>query len=300
MKILRTPDSCFENLPDYDFEPHYAVIRDEDGTELRIHYIDEGPKDAEPILLMHGNPTWVYLYRHMVKGLLKTGRRVIAVDLVGCGRSDKPSKRKDYTLARHHDWTAKWIEAMDLNKITLFCQDWGGTIGLAMVARFPDRFDRVIVSNSGVPIGDGGNKLLRNWQRIMKIIPGFPWNMAARKAFRGRVTDAEFAAYKAPFPSRKYEAGILKFPQLITVFSDNPELHLNLEVWFKLAAFDKPLLTLFGDKDPVAGNMQKPLVDHIPGARGQKHRTLTNVGHFCQQEVPDELVESIVSFLEVS
>ena len=144
MKILRTPDACFDNLPDYDYQPHYTTIRDEDGTEIRIHHIDEGPRDAEPILLMHGNPTWAYLYRKMIPGLLKSGRRVIAVDLVGLGRSDKPANKSDYTLARHYRWMSDWMVAMDLKHITLFCQDWGGTIGLSMVTEHPERFDRVI------------------------------------------------------------------------------------------------------------------------------------------------------------
>ena len=300
MKVLRTPDSRFENLPGYNFEPHYTTIVDGDGTEIRIHYIDEGPRDAEPILLMHGNPSWCYLYRKMIPGLLKAGRRVIAVDLVGCGRSDKPAKRKYYTQARHVDWMSKWLVAMDLKHITLFCQDWGGTIGLNLVADFPERFDRVIASNTGLPMGEGGNRLLRNWQAIMKVFPAFPLRTAMKKSIREPgFSEQEFKAYKAPFYRLSYQAGILKFPQLIAVFPDNPGVPQNKKAWEKLKQFEKPFLTLFGDKDPVTRGGHKSMIKHIPGAQGQAHKIIKGGGHFIQEDKPDELVAEIVPFLDV-
>ena len=252
MKVLRTPDSQFENLMDYDFPPTYTTIQDVDGTHIRIHSVDVGPKDADPILLMHGNPTWSYLYRHMIKALEKTGRRVIALDLVGCGRSDKPAKRKYYTLARHHDWYCKWLEANNLDNITLVCQDWGGTLGLKLVAKYPERFARVFATNTGLPTGQGGSKLLKWWLRLMKFAIAFPWKYAFEANFvKTKPTHDEMKAFRAPFPSRKYQAGIVKFPQLIAIFPNNPGVTANREAWAGLASFDKPFLTVFGNKDPV-------------------------------------------------
>jgi haloalkane dehalogenase len=301
MKVLRTPDSCFEGLPDFDYEPHYTTINADDGTPLRIHHIDEGPADAEPILLMHGNPTWSYLYRHMIPGLLKTGRRVIALDLVGCGRSDKPAQKKDYTLARYCDWLTQWLLANDLKNITLFCQDWGGIIGLHLVAHHPERFDRIIAANTGLPIGKGANQFLRVWPAVMRYAPSFPWRLAFRKVLQRQLTVKEFAAFeRAPFPARKYQAGIKKFPALLTVFPDHPEVEINRETWARLKSFDKPFLTLYGDRDPVTRGYEKIIQRYVPGAQGQAHKIIEGGGHFIQEEFPDVLVEEITKFLEVN
>ena len=299
MKVLRTPDEQFVNLPDYDFAPTYTHIKDEDGTDIRIHSIDIGPKDAKPILLMHGNPSWSFIYRYIIKGLIPTGRRIIAVDLVGCGRSDKPAKRQYYSLARHQEWLSKWLLANELQDITLVCQDWGGTLGLKLVADFPERFERVLASNTGVPIGDGSNTFLRWWLRLMKIAPSFPWKIAFKPNFASKqLSTREFQAYLAPFPSRKYQTGICKFPQLITVFADHPELANNKKVWEKLGQFSKPFLTVFGDKDPVTAGVAKKLQRHIPGCKGQDHQTLEGVGHFSPEEAPDALIKHITAFLQ--
>lgn len=300
MKVLRTPDACFEGLPDYNYQPHYTTVQADDGTPLRFHYIDEGPADAEPIVLIHGNPTWSYLYRHMIPELLKTGRRVIALDLMGCGRSDKPSSKSDYTLARHCDWMQQWLIANDLKNITLFCQDWGGTLGLNLVANHPERFDRVIASNTGVPTGTGGNRWLRIWLAAMRYAPFFPWRLAFRKTLLREMTLQEYAAFeKAPFPARKYQAGIIKFPALITVFPDHPEVDINRDTWRKLKSFDKPFLTLFGNRDPVSKGFEKAIQRSIPGAHGQAHKIIDGGGHFIQEDKPAELVAEIIPFLEV-
>lgn len=298
MEILRTPDERFENLPDYAFAPHYQTVRDEDGTEIRIHCVDEGPRDAEPILLMHGNPTWAYLYRKMIPALLKTGRRVIAVDLVGCGRSDKPADKADYTLARHYDWMSKWLMAMDLQQITLFCQDWGGTIGLYLASQFPERFARVIASNTGLPLGEGESEFMKMWVGMMQAASDFPWPML-EAGMTVKPSPEELAAYHAPFPTNAYEAGIIKFPLLIAVQVDNPGAPLNREAWVRLANFDKPFLTIFGDLDPVAKGWDKRAHKHIPGAKGQAHHTIPDASHFIQEDAPAELVERIAAFLAV-
>ncbi|MFO0350498.1 MAG: haloalkane dehalogenase, partial [Alphaproteobacteria bacterium] len=208
MKILRTPDDRFVNLPDFNYVPHYTTVRDQDGTEIRIHHIDEGPRDGKPILLMHGNPTWSYLYRKMIGPLAAAGHRVIAVDLVGCGRSDKPAAKSDYTLARHYDWMSKWLTAMNLKDITLFCQDWGGTIGLYLVSAHPERFARVIASNTGLPEGQGESEFMKMWVGMMRAATTFPFPMLPQGMVH-KLTDAEFAAYMAPFPTDEHMSCII-------------------------------------------------------------------------------------------
>lgn len=299
MRLLRTPDDRFDDLPDFPYVPRYTTVRDEDGTEIRIHHVDEGPPGAEPILLMHGNPTWSFLYRRMIPGLLKTGRRVIAVDLVGCGRSDKPAAKSDYTLARHYDWMSKWLTAMDLNNITLFCQDWGGTIGLHLVSLHPERFDRVIAANTGLPLGEGESDFMKMWVGMMREATEFPWHMLTAGMTR-KLTDAEIAAYRAPFPTSEYESGIIQFPVLIAVQVDNPGAPLNREAWGRLASFDKPFLTLFGELDPVSRGWEKRAQEYFKGARDQDHRIIAGASHFIQEDAGAELVDHITRFLSVS
>lgn len=299
MKVLRTPDSQFENLEGYDFEPTYTTIYDEDGTELRFHSVDIGPRDADPIVLIHGNPTWSYIYRDVIKDLIPTGRRIIALDLMGCGRSDKPAKRKYYNLARHCDWMEKWLLSNDLKNITLVCQDWGGILGLKLVADFPERFDRVLATNTGIPTGNGGNTYLRWWLRLTKFIPSFPWNLAFKKVFVSKKLNKEqYKGFLAPFPKIKYQAGICKFPQLITVFPEHPELAINQETWQKLKTFNKPFLNVYGNRDPITRGTSKFHQKHIPGCAGLEHVTLEGIGHFSPEEAPQELVVHITQFLD--
>lgn len=299
MQILRTPDECFANLPGWPFAPHYTTIDAGDGTPLRIHCVDEGPRDAAPILLMHGNPSWSYLYRHMIPGLVAGGHRVVAVDLVGLGRSDKPADRADYTQQAHVAWMTAWLEAMDLRHVTLFCQDWGGTIGLHLVANHPERFDRVIAANTGIPLGEGETDFMKMWVSMMQDATEFPWMMFAQGMTR-QVPEEELAAYRAPFPEPRYEAGILKFPSLIAVQPDNPGVPRNLAAWEKLKDFRKPFLTLWGQKDPVARGADKRMHAHIPGCEGQPHHRFPDANHFLQEDVPAELVEHTLRFIEAT
>ena len=304
MKVLRTPDSQFADLPDYDFTPNYTSVTDADGTVLRMHSVDVGPRDADPILLIHGNPTWSYLYRHMIPLLQRSGRRVIAVDLIGCGRSDKPARRKDYTLERHKEWIIQWLLANDLHNITLFCHDWGVTFGLDLVARYPERFARVAISNSTLPTATESQRsqILRLWLRVMKFAVRFPWSWAFKGAFKrtGGIPEAVFRAYRAPFPGFRYEAGIVKFPQLITIYPEHPELASNVESWNLLGDFDKPVITLFGDKDPISRGFEKELQAHIPGCAQQDHKILQGVGHFSPEEVPEELAALLLEFIRAT
>lgn len=299
MKVLRTPDERFANLPGFSYAPHYLTIRDEDGTELRVAYIDEGPREAEPILLMHGNPTWSYLYRKMIPGLLATGRRVIAIDLPGTGRSDKPAERSDYTLARHYDWASKWFTALSLSNITLFCQDWGGTIGLYLVSKYSERFARVVASNTGMPTGEGESDFMKMWVGMMAVATEFPWPML-ESGMVTKLSEAEIAAYRAPYPTSAYEYCLITWPSLITVQPDNPGLPLNVAAWERLQTFEKPFLTLFGALDPVGRGWETRAQAKIPGARGQDHQIIPNAHHFIQEDVADELVRRISAFLSVN
>jgi haloalkane dehalogenase len=299
MKVLRTPDERFASLPGYPWAPNYLTIRDEDGTDLRVHYIDEGPRDAEPILLLHGNPTWSYLYRRMIPGLLATGRRVIAIDLPGTGKSDKPADRADYTLARHYDWASKWFGALDLSNVTLFCQDWGGIIGLWLVSKYPERFARVVASNTGMPVGEGESDFMKMWVGMMSVATEFPWPML-ESGMVTKLTEAEVAAYRAPYPSSEYEYCLITWPSLITVQPTNPGLPLNLAAWDRLQKFDKPFLTLYGELDPVGRGWETRAQAKIPGAKGQDHQIIPNAHHFIQEDVADELVARITKFLDVN
>lgn len=299
MEIRRTPDERFATLEGYSYKPNYTEIVDADGTRLRINHVDEGPRDGKPILMIHGNPTWSYLYRKMIDPLVAAGHRVIAVDLVGCGRSDKPLLKSDYTLARHYDWMSKWLKAVDLKNITLFCQDWGGTIGLYLVSAHPEEFDRVIASNTGVPEGQGESEFMKMWVGMMKAATTFPFPMLPQGMVH-KLTEGEFAAYMAPFPSDEYMSGIISFPILIAVQPDNPGVPLNKKVWQGLEKFDKPFLTLFGELDPVAKGADINMQKRIPGAKGQAHHVFANAHHFIQEDVPEGLVEHMLRFIETT
>jgi haloalkane dehalogenase len=297
MKLLRTPDERFAGLEGYAFEPRYSEVVDEDGNAIRIHHLDEGPRDASPILLMHGNPTWSYLYRKWIPSLTAAGHRVVCVDLVGCGRSDKPAERSDYTQARHVDWLSKWLTGMDLRDVSLFCQDWGGTLGLHLVAEHPERFARVVASNTGMPLGGGESKFMKMWVGMMRDATQFPMDQMLPSGMTHAITPGELAAYKAPFPDPSYEAGICQFPLLIAVQPDNPGVAQNRVAWEKLARFEKPFLTLWGALDPASGNAYKGLQAHIPGAADQPHHVLPDASHFLQEDAPEELVQRVLEFI---
>lgn len=297
MDILRTPDSRFEGLTDYPFAPHYADITDADGTVLRLHYVDEGPRDAAPILLMHGEPSWSYLYRKFVPPLVEAGHRVIAPDLIGFGKSDKPAARTDYTYERHVAWMTQWLTGLDLKNITLFCQDWGGLIGLRLVAAFPDRFARLIVGNTGLPIGIGWSEGFDNWLRFSQNVPEFPAGHILQTATTRTLSDAEMAAYDAPFPDESYKEGARQFPTLVPVTPEHASVAENKAAWEVLSRFDKPVVTCFSDMDPVTKGGEKQFIDRIPGAKGQPHRIVENAGHFLQEDKPEELVRLILEFV---
>jgi haloalkane dehalogenase len=293
MKILRTPDERFAGLADYAFAPHWMDIASGAGGALRIHSVDEGPRDAAPVLMMHGEPSWSYLYRHMVPALAAKGHRAVAPDLAGFGKSDKPSEQADYTYERHVKWMSDWLTATNLTGITLFCQDWGGLIGLRLVAAFPERFARVVVANTGLPIGTGRSEGFKQWLEFSQSVPVLPvGEIVSMGTVRG-LSAAEKAAYDAPFPDESYKACARKFPTLVPITPEHASVAENKEAWKVLERFDKPFLTAFSDSDPVSKGGERIFQDRVPGTKGQAHVTVAGAGHFLQEDKPAELADLI-------
>lgn len=293
MDFLRTPDERFADLPDFPFAPHYVDV---DG--LRMHYLDEGPPDGEVVLLLHGEPSWSYLYRRMIPVLTRAGLRAVAIDLVGFGRSDKPTRREDYTYQAHVDWTWAAIEAIGLTDITLVCQDWGGLIGLRLVGEHPERFARVVAANTVLPTGDldPGEAFLA-WQKFSQESPDFPVGKIIGGACVGKLAPEVAAAYDAPFPDESFKAGARQFPILVPTRPDDPASAANRAAWEVLRTFDKPFLCAFSDSDPITRAAEPLLRKQIPGAEGQTHVTITEAGHFLQEDNGVELAEAVVQFV---
>ncbi|MGM0564691.1 MAG: haloalkane dehalogenase [Pseudomonadota bacterium] len=294
MRILRTPENRFANLRGYPFLPHYVTI---DGL-LRMHYVDEGQSDDSVVLMLHGEPSWSYLYRHMIPVCAKAGHRVIAPDLIGFGKSDKAADIGDYSYQLHVDWMHSFLNQLDLRHITLVCQDWGSLIGLRLAAEQPERFDRIVVANGMLPTGDekipAAFKLWQNFARYT------PWLPIARIVELGsaRTFDGEIRrAYDAPFPSPAYKAGTRAFPVLVPTTPDNPASEANRQAWEVLKRWRKPLLTAFSDGDPITRGGDRYLQKRIPGAQGQAHITLPG-GHFLQEDSGPALARAINQFIQ--
>jgi haloalkane dehalogenase len=297
MKLLRTPDSRFAGLPDYPFSPHYMVIRDADGTEIRLHYIDEGPRDAAPVLLLHGEPSWSFLYRKMITGLVAKGHRVVAPDLIGFGKSDKPTEQSDYTFERHVSWMSGWLTRLDLKNVTFFGQDWGGLIGLRLVAAFPDRFARFVVANTGLPVGTGMTEGFQQWLTFSQSVPELPIGEILAMGTKTGLSDAVKAAYVSPFPDETFKAGARRFPALVPVTPEHASVAENKAAWEVLSKFSKPVLTLFSDSDPITKGGERVFLECVPGTKGQAHTIIKDAGHFLQEDAPDELVAHIHRFI---
>lgn len=295
MKILRTPDDRFENLPDYAFAPHYVNIQD----GLRLHYVDEGPRDGRVVIMMHGEPSWSFLYRHMISAVSKAGYRVLAPDLIGFGRSDKPSDISDYTYTRHVAWIQNWFDQMDVTDAVLFCQDWGGLIGLRLVADNADKFAGVVAGNTFLPTGDRDpGEAFKKWREFSKTVPEFPVGGVIRGATVKPLGEGVEEAYNAPYPDESYKAGARIFPSLVPTSSDMDGVADNLKAWEVFQAWDKPFLTAFSDQDPITAGGDKVFQKRIPGCQGQPHKLLKGGGHFLQEDVHDELSEMIIGFCE--
>lgn len=299
MKALRTPNDRFDNLPDYPFTEHYLEVPDGGDGSLRMHYLDEGPRTARPLLLLHGEPSWSFLYRKMIPLLADSGYRVIVPDLIGFGKSDKPAEQDDYTYANHMDWLLSFFNLMNLSGVVLFCQDWGGLLGLRLVAENAEKFDAVAASNTMLPTGDHhpGDAFLA-WQKFSQESPVFPIGKVIMSGVVKPIGDDIVAAYDAPFPDDSYKAGARRFPQLVPITPEDPASEANRAAWETLRQFNKPFLTCFSDKDPVTRGGDKVLQKLIPGCRGQAHITVENAGHFVQEDQGPTLARLVLAFLE--
>ena len=302
MDVLRTPDDRFGDLPGFPFEPHYVEIDAGDGsdTTLRIHYLDEGPADAaETLLLLHGEPSWSFLYRHMIPVFVGAGHRCIAPDLVGFGRSDKPSPRTEYTYQRHVDWLRDALfDHLDLRGLTLVCQDWGGLLGLRLVAEHPDRFSRVVAANTFLPTGDRdpGEAFLR-WRNFSQTVEEFPTGFIINSGCTTDLTAEVLAAYDAPYPDETYKEGARQFPVLVPASPDDPAAEPNRRAWEVLSKLELPFLCAFGDSDPITKGADRHLREQIPGAEGQPHTTIEGGGHFIQEDRGPELAAVVADFI---
>lgn len=294
MKILRTPDERFQHLPDYDFAPHHVDI-----DEMRMHYVNEGPADAPPVLLMHGEPSWSYLYRHMIPPIASAGLRAIAPDLIGFGKSDKPIAQNDYSYELHVAWMMQFLEKLDLRHITLVCQDWGSLIGLRLAAENEERFDRIVLANGGLPTGDQKMpKAFRIWRAFARFSPWFPIGRIVQSGTVSVLPPDVIAAYDAPFPDSTYKAGARAFPKLVPTTLDDPAAPANRSAWAVFRKWQKPFLTAFSNRDPITRGADKAFLELVPGAKDQPHTVIRNAGHFLQEEKGPELAKVVIDFIK--
>jgi haloalkane dehalogenase len=299
MNTLRTPGERFANVPDFGYEPHYEFVPDQDGGSLRIAWVEAGPADGEPVFLLHGEPSWSFLYRTMLPVLADAGLRAIAPDLVGFGRSDKPTRKEDHTYARHVEWMRFLLEdVLDLRGATLVGQDWGGLIGLRLVAEQPKRFARIVAANTGLPTGD--HPMPEIWHQFREVIQSAPDIEISRFVQAGcarPMADDVRAGYDAPFPDETYKMAARAFPGLLPITPDDPASEANRAAWATLTASELPALVAFSDGDPITGPMA-PILKHVlPGAQGRAHPTIENAGHFLQEDAGPELAAAIVEFV---
>ena len=293
MKVLRTPDSAFADIHDFPFAPNYLEIADpSDGTPLRVHYVDEGPRDAPVVLMMHGEPSWSYLYRKMVGPVVAAGFRVVAPDLIGFGKSDKPAAQTDYSYARHVAWMRSWLEQLDLQRVTLACQDWGSLVGLRLVSEMPDRFAGVALSNGGLPEGGDAPRAFAIWRAFSKWSPVFPIGKIVSAGTKRGLSLAEIAAYDAPFPGSSFKAGARIFPSFVP-FENNVAVPDQKRAWEVFDRWEKPFLCCFSDQDRITRGGESRFIGRVPGTAGQNHRSLHG-GHFIQEDDPDGFVACIL------
>ena len=298
MQVLRTPDDRFQCLPGFAFEPRYVEVPTGEEGALRMAYIDEGPREAEIVLLLHGEPSWSFLYRKMIPVLVRAGLRAVAPDLIGFGRSDKPAAREDYTYQRHVDWVKAFLAATDLHRVTLFCQDWGGLLGLRIVGEEPGWFDRVVAANTFLPTGDQPMpEAFFQWRQFSQTVPELPVGNIVKLGCAREVPPEVIAAYDAPFPDESYKAGARAFPALVPASPDDPASEPNRRAWETLKRFDRPFLTAFGDSDPITRGADRVLQGLIPGAAGQPHTTLERAGHFLQEDDGEALGRIVADFV---
>ena len=292
--VLRTPEERFAHLPDFPYPPHYTEVQG-----LRIACIDEGPRQGPVVLLMHGEPTWSFLYRKMIPVLAGAGNRVVAPDLIGFGRSDKPTELTDYTYERHVDWMSQWLVKNNLRNLTLVCQDWGSLIGLRLATAFPQRFARIVLANGGLPTGDPPpNEAFLKWREFSQTVPVFTTARIIEGGCASKPLAPEvLAAYDAPYPTEEHKAGARIFPTLVPASLDDPSSLPNRRAWEILGEWTKPFVTMFGDSDPVTKNGEWAFRKNVPGCAGMPHTTIAGGGHFIQEDKGPELATAINAFI---
>jgi len=299
MRLLRTPDERFVDLPDYPYEPNYLVV---DG--IRIHYVDEGPKDGEVVLLMHGQPTWSYMYRHVIPIIVDAGYRAVAPDLVGFGRSDKPDSQGDHTYRRHLGWMTEWMRLLALERTTLACQDWGALIGLRVAVENQERFDRIVLSNAlALPTGAEGmpeDSAFMKFRQFSRTTAVFDIERLIQGATITHLPNDVLKVYNAPFPDESYKAGPRIMPSLVPITTSDPEFEANTRAWERFERWEKPFLTAFSDKGPITGGDHEPWQERVPGAQGRNHPTIRGAGHFVAEDKGAELADVIVGLMQGS
>lgn len=290
--FIRTPEERFKRITNYSFKANYQDI-----NGLRMHYVDEGPATADPVLMLHGEPSWSYLYRHMIPVCAAAGHRVIAPDLIGFGKSDKPTQLDAYSYQSHMDWMTDFIEKLDLKNITLVCQDWGSLIGLRLAAENESRFKAIVVGNGMLPTGDMPvPKAFKIWKNFALHSPWFPIARIIDAASFKSLGKSERQAYDAPFPNSKYKAGARAFPRLVPVTPDDPAADANRVAWKILEKWKKPFLTTFSNGDPITRGGDQYMRDRIPGSKGLNHITLKG-GHFLQEDAGAEFAQAVNELL---
>ena len=307
LRTLRTPDECFAGLTEYPFRPHYAVLPDGDGGSVRMHYVDEGPTSGPAVVLLHGNPTWSYVWRNVVPAVAAAGYRAIAPDLIGLGRSDKPTELADFTVARHVEWVRAFLfDVLALERVTLVVHDWGGTLGLRVLGECPERIERFCLANSGMFLRDPTEpvepeELVPNgpwaeFQEMVRVTPNWEhWNVM-QQLTRRELPAEVIAAYRAPYPDERYLMGNRQFTQLLATTADDPQLPANWRAWQTVQRFERPFLTIVTETDPICGGAHKRYLEHVPGAQGQPHHVIPGGSHFFQEDAVDEFNDTLVTW----
>ncbi len=303
--VLRTPEERFSGLPGYAYAPHYAEVPGGPLGPLRMHYVDEGPRDGGIVLMLHGNPTWSFLYRRLIGPVVAAGHRVIAPDMVGFGRSDKPLARADYSYDRFVAWMLSFVDALDLRNVTLLCQDWGGPIGLRLVAERQERFAAVLATNTLLPncdppplgVADWPGEAILAWIETCRTSDDLPVAELVARATVTRPEPSVLAGYEAPFPDARYKAGMLQITCGIPVDEQAEGLEANRSAWCVLEGWRKPFLTAFSDADPATADWAGVFQRRIPGAAGRPHTTIPGAGHFVQEEQGAALAQVLIAFL---
>ncbi len=312
VQVVRTPEACFNDLPGFPFAPRFAELPD----GLRMHYIDEGPADGEVVLLLHGQPTWSYLYRTVVARLFEHGLRAVAPDLIGFGRSDKPLDRAAYTVQAHVDWLAQFVAAVGLADLTLVVQDWGGPVGLGALSATPGLARRVVAANTVLHTADPAlagrlawachanpdgtvtvEQMLLDYQRLTQELTPFHPSLFVQGATESEVPDDVLAAYDAPFPDETFCAGPRQLPLLMGLTPGSACARLNRRTMQMLGGFDAPFLTAFSDGDPATRGWAEVLQAHVPGATGQSHITIEHGAHFLQEDCGPQLADVVARFV---